>query len=59
MSDVKFLTKEELAARWQVTERTIENMVRYKKCPTPVALGYKTVRWRIEDIVAHEKRMKK
>jgi predicted DNA-binding transcriptional regulator AlpA len=55
MSDVEYITKEELAARWKVTTRTIENMVAEKRCPQPVRLGYKTVRWKLADIEAHEK----
>lgn len=60
MSDVKahHLTKEQLAARWQVTTRTIENMVARNDCPKPIKLGYKTIRWSLAEIVCFE-RLKK
>jgi predicted DNA-binding transcriptional regulator AlpA len=48
------LTKEQLADRWQVTTRTIENMVARGECPAPIKLGYKTIRWALIDIETHE-----
>lgn len=52
------LTKEELADRWKVTTRTIENMVARGECPAPIKLGYKTIRWTLADIEAHERSKK-
>ena len=54
MSNVTQLTKEQLAERWQITTRTIENMVARGECPAPIRLGYKIVRWELADIEAHE-----
>lgn len=53
--DEKFLTKKELADRWKVTTRTIENMVMRGDCPPPKRFGYRTVRWPVDVITAHEK----
>ena len=52
------LTKEQLAERWQLTTRTIENMVARGECPPPIKLGYKTIRWELADIEAHEQAKK-
>jgi predicted DNA-binding transcriptional regulator AlpA len=55
MSNAEYITKEELADRWKVTTRTIENMVAQKRCPKPKRLGYKIVRWPLAEIVEFEK----
>ena len=56
MSDVNtvWLTKQELADRWQVTTRTIENMVASGECPAPWKPTYKVARWDLAKIVAYE-----
>lgn len=58
MSDVTYITKEQLADRWKVTTRTIENMMARNEIPQPVRLGYKTIRWSLADIEAHERKNK-
>lgn len=49
-----FIDKEALATRWQVSVRTLEIWVKKRKCPKPVRLSSKCVRFRMSDVVAHE-----
>lgn len=57
MKDV-FITKAELATRWEVTTKTIETWVKEGICPKPYKLGKRRVRWKLTEIEAHEARLK-
>lgn len=50
-----FLTKAELAVRWGICTKTIENWVRSGDCPKPANIGGRLVRWKLSVIEAHEK----
>lgn len=54
LKDNTLLTKEELAARWKVTTKTIETWVKDGCCPKPVKLGKRRIRFRLTDIEQHE-----
>lgn len=54
MKDNTFLTKEELATRWKVCTKTVEQWVAKGLCPKPGKLGGRRVRWKLVDIEAHE-----
>jgi predicted DNA-binding transcriptional regulator AlpA len=58
MSFVIHLTKAQLAERWSVTTRTIENMMCRGDIPAPIRMGYKTVRWDLADIEKWEAKKK-
>ena len=51
---MKFLTTEELAARWGVTPATLRNWRTKKKGPAFVKLGGKLVRYTLEAVEAWE-----
>ena len=53
-TDITFLTKKELAVRWRVKTRTIENWVRDNKCPLPTKITGKVALWSLEEVVEHE-----
>lgn len=54
MSELIYLTKVELAKRWRVKTRTIENWVRQEKCPAPVKMSSRRALWAVADIEEHE-----
>ncbi len=47
------LTREELAALWRVTVRTIERWVATGACPSPIRIGGRVL-FRREDVLAWE-----
>lgn len=51
-----FITKAELAVRWKVSTKTIEIWVREGRCPAPVRLSLRRVRWKMSSVRAHERR---
>lgn len=53
-SEEAFYDKRELAARYKVTTRTIENWVARKKFPKPTRLSYKIVLWAADKVHAWE-----
>lgn len=55
MSDLDtLLTKMEVADRYSVTTRTIENWVAAGIFPAPIKQSYKCVRWSLASIQSHE-----
>jgi predicted DNA-binding transcriptional regulator AlpA len=44
------MTKADLAAFLQVAPRTVDQLRQRPDFPRPLRLGYKTVRWRREDV---------
>jgi len=48
----RLLTQDELAARWQVTVRTLQNWRKAKKGPKHIAMG--TVRYALSEVVKYE-----
>lgn len=49
------LSERQLAARWGVTPRTLQNWRAAGKGPPFLELGINTIRYRLEDIEAYEK----
>lgn len=49
------LRESQLAARWGVTTRTLQNWRAAGKGPPFLDLGINTIRYRLEDIEAYEK----
>lgn len=59
MSGIKaedYIKQPELALRWRVTTRTIQNWITAKKIPQPKIFSHKCVAWKREDILAYEKK---
>lgn len=54
LKDITYLTKVELAKRWKVRTRTIENWVKDGKIPAPLKISPRKALWSLEDIIAHE-----
>lgn len=50
----EILDEKELAARWKVSVRTLQHWRQYGTGPVWTVIGKNTVRYRIEDIKAHE-----
>jgi predicted DNA-binding transcriptional regulator AlpA len=48
-----FLTEHQLAARWQITDRSVRRLVAGGDL-VPVRIGPQTVRFRLEDVEAFE-----
>ena len=55
MAPRHFLTKKEIAARWCVTVRTVERLVRDGKCPPVTRIG-RRVLFGIEAVEAWERK---
>lgn len=50
------LTEKDLAKRWGVTTRTLQNWRRDSKGPAFMDIGNNTIRYRMEDVEAYEER---
>lgn len=50
--------EEELAARWQITTRTLQGWRKDKKGPAFIVIGNGTIRYRVEDVLAYETKSK-
>lgn len=50
----KLLTSKELAARWGITLRTLQDWERRGKGPKRTVLGPKAIRYSMTDVLAHE-----
>ena len=48
------LTIEQVADRYQVQPRTIQNWVRDGRFPQPMRLSRRLLRWRLADLIAFE-----
>ena len=55
-TDSEFLTLEQLAERWTVTERSIQTFRKDPDFPPAMRLGRRTLRWRRADIEEFESR---
>lgn len=53
----RLMTKSELADRWRVSEKTIDRHTRKNGLPH-IRIG-RQIRFRLSDILAHEKKMRK
>ena len=53
------VTKAEVAERYGVTTKTVENWVEAGIFPRPKKMSRKCVRWNLEDIVAHERKLER
>jgi excisionase family DNA binding protein len=53
----RLMTKGELADRWRVSEKTIDRHIRNNGLPH-IRIG-RQIRFRLSDILAHEKKMRK
>ena len=49
-----FITEQELALRWRVSTRTIQNWRAEGKTPKPYKQGYKTIRYKLSDVIEFE-----
>lgn len=56
MSEEQTLKPEELAKRWRITRRTLDNWEKDGRIPAPVRIG-RTVRYRLSDVEAFEEKM--
>ena len=54
MAEEKHLTEAELAARFDVTTRTLQKWRMDGIGPKFIAIGKNTIRYRLEDIIAYE-----
>jgi predicted DNA-binding transcriptional regulator AlpA len=54
-NNVIYLSQRELAARWGISPRTLENWRWRNKGPTYIKLGRRRVRYRLTDIQAFER----
>lgn len=51
------LTPDDLAKRWDVTTRTLQTYRNDRIGPQFIVIGKNTVRYRIQDVLAHEERL--
>lgn len=51
---MKLLTKQELAERWGITQRTLENWERKGRGPKRTTLSKKAIRYSMTDVLAYE-----
>jgi len=51
------VTKADLAERYGVSTKTIENWCEAKQFPQPHRFSRKCVRWNMDDITAHERKI--
>ena len=51
---MKLLTKTDLAKRWGITLRTLENWERKGRAPNRTSLGRKSIRYSMKDVLAYE-----
>lgn len=49
-----FITEQELALRWRVSTRTIQTWRAEGKTPEPYKYGYKSVRYKLSDVIELE-----
>ncbi|PVY78192.1 AlpA family transcriptional regulator [Tamilnaduibacter salinus] len=56
LSDEKYLSDKNLAARYGVSRITPWRWVREGKYPAPIKLGDNCTRWKLSDIIAWENR---
>jgi hypothetical protein len=52
---MKLLTEKDLAARWNLTTRTLQMQRRDGEGPVFLQIGERSVRYRLEDVEAYEK----
>ena len=51
--DIYFFTIDDLARRYRLSAKTVYNLCRAGKLPSPLKIGH-SVRWRVSDIEAFE-----
>lgn len=57
-SNDRRLTETELAKRWDVTPRTLQNWRADGNGPAFISIGKNTIRYRLEDVLAYEEARK-